>query len=142
MNQLIIDCIWCNSKKEFNKFIRTDSLENETLESVSNTVIIDYLTIKNKLMKSDPYNTEPHSSIIGLAITNEIRIKLAREENPIERLIYLFKNLDKETVTNFRKLISSSTEKEFQFNLTIINRDDYPKKGVMTQFDSVKFIEG
>lgn len=56
--EITIECVWCNSRKEFNKFCRNNPGET----------VIDFYSIRNKLVKSDPYDTEPHRSVIGLAI--------------------------------------------------------------------------
>lgn len=128
-----IDCVWCNSKKEFNKYVRCYG---------SDSKIVDYVAIKTKLVKSDPYGEEPHPTIIGLNISGEIN-NFFNGNKPHVNLIYLFKNLDSETVTNLREVMNESCEepKTYEYNLVIINRDDYPKKGVLNHFDNVKFIE-
>jgi hypothetical protein len=128
-----IDCVWCNSKKEFNKYVRCYG---------SDSKVVDHVAIKTKLVKSDPYGEEPHSNIIGLNITGEIN-NFFNGNKPHINLIYLFKNLDSETVSNLKHVMNESCEepKTYEYNLVIINRDDYPKKGVLNHFDNVKFIE-
>lgn len=127
-----VDCVWCNSKKEFNKYVRCYG---------SDSKIVDYVAIKTKLIKSDPYGEEPHPNIIGINITSEIN-NFFNGNKPHVNLIYLFKNLDSETVTNLKEIMDESCEEvSYEYNLVIINRDDYPKKGVLNHFDNVKFIE-
>jgi hypothetical protein len=46
MNHVAIECVWYRSKRDFNKFLK--SIEDPK------AVIIDYLIIKNKLIKADP----------------------------------------------------------------------------------------
>jgi len=69
--------------------------------------------------------------------------KLLEERKIYEntRILYMFKNLDRETVCNFKDYIGSFEDYALEFNLTVINRTDYPKRGVLTQFDNVKFVE-
>lgn len=127
-----IECIWCSSKKEFNKFIRDVDRKS--------TRVVDHISIKNKLMKADPYLGEPNDSIIGLTIMSDIKRFLHNEAKKHTKLIYLFNNLDQETVENFIGYIKGEAESTIEISLVIIDRDDYPKTGVLNQFDSVKFI--
>lgn len=126
---ITIECIWCNSRKEFNKFCRNNPGET----------VIDHFSIRNKLVKSDPYDTEPHASVIGLAIRNSFINVLNKNEN-LEKIVYLFKNLDTETIDNFKLFLEDTIEPIASLNLTIINRDDYPKN-VLKRFESVKIID-
>jgi len=132
MNKLLIECVWCPSRREFNKFIK--SVEKDQ------TKIIDYLSIRNKLIKSDPYAQEPSNSIIGLSIINEITRYIQNENSGVSRVIYLFKSLDSEVILNFKNLIESKSEKEYSITLTVIS-DDRVNALVFNHFDSVKFIK-
>ena len=127
-----IECIWCSSKKEFNKFIRDVDRKS--------TRVVDHISIKNKLMKADPYLGEPSDSIIGLTIMSDIKRFLYNKTKNHTKLIYLFNNLDQETVENFIRYIEGVSESTIEISLVIIDRDDYPKTGVLNQFNSVKFI--
>ena len=127
-----IECVWCSSKKEFNKFIRDVDRKS--------TRVVDHISIKNKLMKADPYLGEPNDSIIGLTIMSDIKRFIHTESHKRTKLIYLFNNLDQETVENFIGYIKCEAESTIEISLVIIDRDDYPKTGVLNQFDSVKFI--
>jgi len=130
MTNLRVECVWCSSKKEFNKFIRDIDRKS--------TKIIDHVSIKNKLMKADPYSKEPNDSIIGLTIMSEIKkfIKGDRHQN----LVYQFKNLDESTVLNFINFMEDHSESTITFSLVIIDRDDYPQTGVLDQFEKVNFF--
>jgi len=125
-----VECVWCSSKKEFNKFIRDIDRKS--------TKVIDHVSIKNKLLKADPYYKEPNDSIIGLTIMSEIKRFLSEDRQNI--LIYQFKNLDESTVFNFISYISEQSESIIDISLVIIGRDDYPQSGVLDQFSGVKFI--
>ena len=84
MNKIRIECLWYRSKRDFNKF----------LKNIGDTpyTAIDYLLIKNKLIKADPYGTEPSDHIIGFNIINMITASLNLEKNPTTKLIvYSFK---------------------------------------------------
>ena len=48
MDNILIECVWYKSKREFNKFIKT-------IEEPEYTVI-DYLIIKNKLFNKTNHN--------------------------------------------------------------------------------------
>jgi|TARA_B110000977_G_C11065103_1_gene487516 hypothetical protein len=127
--EITIECVWCNSRKEFNKFCRNNPGET----------VIDFYSIRNKLVKSDPYDTEPHRSVIGLAIRDSF-INVLNKNADLEKIIYLFKNLDAETIDNFKLFLQETIEPTASLNLTVINRDDYPK-GVLKRFESVKIID-
>lgn len=127
-----IECVWCSSKKEFNKFVRDVDRKS--------TKVIDHVSIKNKLIKADPYLGEPSNSIIGLTVMTELRRFMENRLNKHSKLIYLFKTLDKETVENFISYIEGQSESTIEISLVIIDRDDFPKTGVLNQFNSVKFI--
>ena len=127
--EITIECVWYNSRKEFNKFCRNNPGET----------VIDFYSIRNKLVKSDPYDTEPHRSVIGLAIRDSF-INVLNKNADLEKIIYLFKNLDAETIDNFKLFLQETIEPDASLNLTVINRDDYPK-GVLKRFESVKIID-
>lgn len=127
--EIAIECVWCNSRKEFNKFCRINPGET----------VIDFYSIRNKLVKSDPYDTEPHRSVIALAIRDSF-INVTRKNADLEKIIYLFKNLDGETIDNFKVFLSETIEPQTTLTLTVINRDDYPKD-VLNKFESVKIID-
>ena len=53
----------------------------------------------------------------------------------------MFKDLNSNTVVNFKSFMEHITDAQVQLDLVIINRCDYPKKGVLSKFDSVRFID-
>ena len=123
--------IWCKTKSDFDKHTRSEDYD----------VIISHSDIYNRLLKSDPSAAEPSDIIISLYIQKlfgGLTEKYADRE--IINVAFLFKNLNKETVLNFKEYIDSSFDTN-SIDLIIIDRCDYPKKGVLSLFDSVKFID-
>ena len=133
MNNLQIDCIWCPSRRDFNKFIKGTIKES--------TKIIDFFSIKNKLIKADPYCGDPNDSIIGLTIINEITRCLRSDTRDVDRVIYVFRSLDYDIVSNFKKLIQTNTERELQISLIVIDKYKKIDDKIVSQFDSVKLIQ-
>lgn len=129
--KLIVDCAWYLSRKDFVKFTKNYS---------EHDFVIDYHAIITKLSKSDIHNAEPPSTVVGLHLVKQLN-EILEKDMPKIRLLYTLKNLDIETVETLKEFISNSTEKSVEFNLYIINRIDYPKRGVLSQFDTVKFID-
>lgn len=132
-----IECIWCNSKTEFNRFVRMYG---------NCAYVINYIDVANKLTKADPYGNTPSDHMIGLHIHGQLKMyssKLEKFDKHPKAIIYLLKRLNKETVDALRKIVVDllDDEHEVKINLTVINRDDYPKRGVLSKFDSVKFLE-
>jgi len=132
-SNLNIECVWYKSKRDFNKFVR--SIEDPQLS------IIDYSIIKNKLIKADPYNEEPIDSIIGLNIIQSLKNAVNPEKKPITTVVYSFKNLNIDTVSNTKDLINSITEREISFVLNVLNIDQIPSKAILSKFDFVKFVD-
>lgn len=133
MNNLQIDCIWCPSRRDFNRFIKGTIKES--------TKIIDFFSIKNKLIKADPYCGDPNDSIIGLTIINEITRCLRSDTKDVDRVIYVFRSLDYDIVSNFKTLIQTNTERELQISLIIIDKYKNIDETIISQFDSVKLIQ-
>lgn len=132
MNNLQIDCIWCPSRRDFNRFIKGTIKES--------TKIIDFFSIKNKLIKADPYCGDPNDSIIGLTIINEITRCLRSDTKDVDRVIYVFRNLDYDIVSNFKTLIQTNTERELQISLIVIDKHKKIDDKILSQFDSIKLI--
>ncbi len=136
--ELIIDCVWCSTRKDFMKFTKT-------CEEYTN--VIDYFAISNKLSKSDINGQEPTDSVIGLYIMKRLQQCLREDEEclddtiELKKILYLIKNLKSTNILALKELIASLYKDKYSFNLIIINRDDFPKKGVLSLFDSVKFID-
>lgn len=134
MDSVIIECVWYKSKRDFNKFVK--NIEDPK------PLIVDYTIIHNKLAKADPIKGEPNTSIVGLNIVNMISKAFNEEVGVVPRVIvYTFKNLDIETVSNFRSLIESKTERDYIMALNILNMPKTPKREVLNKFDCVKFID-
>jgi hypothetical protein len=139
--ELIIDCVWCLNRKDFVKFNK--SMCNEY------THVIDYYAIANKLSKSDIKGEEPGDSVIGLHIMKSFNNSLNKfkelHENEADttemKILYLLKNLDQETVDAIQKFITASHGAEYGFNLIVLNREDLPKRKVLTSFSNVRFID-
>lgn len=131
-----IECIWCNSKIEFNRFVRNYA---------DNAYVINYIDISNKLMKADPNAKKPSDRMIGLHIHNQLKMynsKLSKFEQHPKAIIYLVKHLNKNTITGLKSTLETILDEHtLTVDLTVINRDDYPRKGVLSQFESVKFID-
>lgn len=132
MDNITIECIWYNSKRNFNKFVR--GLESE------HVTVIDYTLIKNKLVKADPYENIPHDSIIGLNIINMLKSCFSGKKE-IDTIVYSFLNMNLETVTNFKDLINTHTDGNHTMVLNVLNMDQVPDKNILNKFDCVKFID-
>lgn len=134
---ITVECVWCNTKTEFNRFVR---LHDEC------AYVINYIDVSNKLMKADETNRMPSDSLVGLHIHNQIKMyssKLDKFDEHPKSVIYLINRLSKETVDALRDTFTRLLDDEANIvvNLTVINRDDYPKRGVLSKFDNVKFID-
>lgn len=123
--------IWCKTKSDFDKYIRQEEYD----------LVISHNEIYSRLLKSDPSDAEPSDVIISLYIQKLFKT-IPRKFEGLEEvnIAFLFKNLDSETVSNFKRFISSEFDMG-EMDLIIINRCDYPKKGVLSLFDAVKFID-
>lgn len=135
---LKIEGVWCKTRTEFEKLAKSGDYD----------LTISYFDIVNRLVKSDPYSEEPSAVIVSLYIRKLIQKlindKLEGEkegENDNAKLLYMFKNLDSTAVLNFKHFIADLTGELYDIDLIIINRCDYPKKGVLSKFDNVRFID-
>ena len=133
MNNLVVECVWYQSKRDFNRFIR--AIEDPEV------YIIDYMLIKNKLIKADPNNVEPSDSVIGVNIITMVRNALDSQNTSINTIVYSFKNLNIETVSNFKDLVSKYTDREWTATLNVLNMNKIPSKHVLNKFDLVKFVK-
>ena len=133
---LQIEGVWCKTRTEFEKLSKSSDYD----------LTISYFDIVNRLIKSDPYSKEPSDIIVSLYIRKLIQ-KLVddRIENETSdaKLLYMFKDLNSDAILNFKKFINDITpvESPLSMDLIIINRCDYPKKGVLSKFDNVRFID-
>ena len=131
---LKIEGVWCKTRTEFEKLAKSGDYD----------LTISYFDIVNRLVKSDPYSEEPSDVIVSLYIRKLIQ-KLINDkvegENTEAKLLYMFKNLDSNAVLNFKHFIADLTGDPYDMDLIIINRCDYPKRGVLSKFDNVRFID-
>ena len=131
---LKIEGVWCKTRTEFEKLAKSGDYD----------LTISYFDIVNRLVKSDPYSEEPSDVIVSLYIRKLIQ-KLINDklegENDNAKLLYMFKNLDSNAVLNFKHFIADLTGELYDIDLIIINRCDYPKRGVLSKFDNVRFID-
>jgi len=129
---LKIEGVWCKTRTEFEKLAR----------SQKNDLVISFHEIQNRLVKSDPYSKDPSEVIVSLYIMKLLSRVIADRCNEEQtQILYMFKNLDKETACNLKEYISTLAPDGFEFNLTIINMNEFPKRGVLSKFDNVKFID-
>ena len=107
--------------------------------------MINHIDVAKKLMKDDDSGRNPSDHLIGLHIHNQLKMynsKLDKFDNHPKTIIYLIKRLDKETAGNLKQTLNKIlSTNDIEYNLNIINRDDYPKRGVLSNFDYVKFID-
>ena len=131
---LQIEGVWCKTRTEFEKLAKSGDYD----------LTISYFDIVNRLVKSDPYSEEPSDVIVSLYIRKLIKKLITdnvEKENENAKLLYMFKNLDGSAILNFKDFISDLTGEPFDIDLIIINRCDYPKRGVLSKFDNVRFID-
>ena len=133
MDKINVECVWYQSKRDFNKFVR--SIEDPQL------AVIDYSIITNKLIKADPYGAEPTPSIIGLNIMSSIKSAVCTDKKITTTIVYSFKNLNEDTVINFIGLAKDRTDRNLNFILNVLNMNKVPSKDILNKFDSVKFID-
>ena len=133
MDNIKIECVWCKSKRDFNKFVRAIEDPNST--------VIDFSIIKNKLIKADPYSNEPSDSVIGLNIMNSFRTTINSEKKKTTTIVYTFRDLDATVISNFKKMVASYTDMKIEFILNSLNMDKVPSKNILNQFDFVKFVD-
>lgn len=129
---LKIEGVWCRTRSEFDKLSKLNGYD----------LSISYIDVFNRLVKSDPYNKEPSDLIISLYIRKMINKAIKRkEEEEFLKVIYMFRDLNSETVDNFKGFIEQITDSPCDLDLVVINGKECPKKGVLSQFDNVRFID-
>lgn len=131
---LKIEGVWCKTRTEFEKLAKSGDYD----------LTISYFDIVNRLVKSDPYSEEPSDVIVSLYIRKLIQKLITdkvEREDAEAKLLYMFKNLDSNAVLNFKHFIADLTGEPYDMDLIIINRCDYPKRGVLSKFDNVRFID-
>ena len=127
---LKVEGIWCKTKSEFDRLVKGEDYD----------LVVSYPDITNRLLKSDPEGNVPSDIIISLYIQKLFNSALEAADSSSLRVAYMFKNLDQETVLNFRNYVEDIADKN-TVDLIIINRCDYPKRGVLSKFDNVRFID-
>ena len=133
---LQIEGVWCKTRTEFERLAKSGNYD----------LTISYFDIVNRLIKSDPYSEEPSDIIVSLYIRKLIQ-KLVNDRIESEatdaKLLYMFKDLNSDAILNFKNFIKDITpvESPLSMDLIIINRCDYPKRGVLSKFDNVRFID-
>jgi len=129
---LKVEGVWCKTRTEFERLSKSDNYD----------LAVSYFDVFNRLVKSDPYNEEPSDLIISLYIRKMISKAIENNDGSSHiKMIYMFKDLDSNTVVNFKSFIEQIINSPCELNLVIVNRCDYPKRGVLSKFDSVKFID-
>ena len=132
--KLHVEGVWCKTRTEFERLAKSGEYD----------LTVSYFDIFNRLIKSDPYSKEPSDIIVSLYIRKLIQ-KLINDsiekEKEGAKMLYMFKNLDTTAVLGFKGFVNDLTETPCDLDLVIVNRCDYPKKGVLSKFDNVRFID-
>ena len=129
---LKVEGVWCKTKTEFDKLSKNGDYD----------LSVSYYDIFNRVVKSDPNSTEPSPIIISIYIRKTIEKVLEDLDGKEDiKILYMFKTLSAETVTNFREFIDDMAEAPCELDLLVINRCDFPKSGVLSKFDNVRFID-
>lgn len=129
---LKIEGVWCKTRTEFDKLSKAGDYD----------LSVSYYDIFNRLVKSDPNSAEPSNIIISIYIRNSIEKVLEDLDDKEDvKILYMFKTLNTETVNNFRDFINDMIVDPCELDLLVINRCDYPKSGVLSKFDNVRFID-
>ena len=130
-----IEGVWCKTRTEFDKLSKKGDYD----------LSVSYYDIFNRLIKSDPNNAEPYNIIISIYIRKSIQKVLwdldEKEERDDVKILYMFKSLSADTVNGFRDFINSMVEEDCELDLLVVNRCDFPKTGVLSKFDNVRFID-
>lgn len=129
---LKIEGVWCKTRTEFDKLSKAGDYD----------LSVSYYDIFNRLVKSDPSSAEPSNIIISIYIRKIIEKVLEDlDDRENVKILYMFKTLNAETVNNFRDFINDMIVDPCELDLLVINRCDYPKSGVLSKFDNVRFID-
>ncbi len=130
--KLHVEGVWCKTRTEFERLAKSGDYD----------LIISYFDIFNRLIKSDPYGKEPSDTIISLYIRKLLMRCLDDSEGKDQaKILYMFKTLDNGSVLGFKEFVNDLLEEPVDLDLIIINRCDYPKRGVLSKFDNVRFID-
>lgn len=132
--KLHVEGVWCKTRTEFERLAKSGDYD----------LIVSYFDIFNRLIKSDPYSKEPSDIIVSLYIRKLIQRLIddaVESEKDQAKILYMFKTLDGDSVLGFKEFVNDLFEDPFDLDLIIINRCDYPKRGVLSKFDNVRFID-
>lgn len=132
--KLHVEGVWCKTRTEFERLAKSGDYD----------LIVSYFDIFNRLIKSDPYSKEPSDIIVSLYIRKLIQRLIddaIESEKDQAKILYMFKTLDGDSVLGFKEFVNDLFEDPFDLDLIIINRCDYPKRGVLSKFDNVRFID-
>ena len=132
--KLHVEGVWCKTRTEFERLAKSGNYD----------LIVSYFDIFNRLIKSDPYSKEPSDIIVSLYIRKLIQRLIddaLESEKDQAKILYMFKTLDGDSVLGFKEFVNDLFEDPFDLDLIIINRCDYPKRGVLSKFDNVRFID-
>jgi hypothetical protein len=132
MDSIKIECMLYQSKRDFNRFVR--SIEDPHL------AIIDYSIIKNKLIKADPYHNEPNDYVTGLSIMSSFKNKINSEKKKVTTIVYSFRDLSCDNVSNFKEMVLNQTDRDIIFCLNVLCMGFEPVDEILNQFDSVNFV--
>lgn len=143
---LKVECIWCKTKTDFNRFAR-ETKKSDDYDKFKNQ-IISYNEIGDRLSKSDPYGNTPSETLVALHIQKLIRnlvnknrrVEEEKEENQTAKVTYLLKNLNQENVLNFKNFINEIAD-GVEFDLVVINREDKLDPKVLSKFDNVRIVD-
>ena len=143
---LKVECIWCKTKTDFNRFAR-ETKKSEEYDKFKNQ-IISYNEIGDRLSKSDPYGNTPSETLVALHIQKLIRnlvnknrrVEEEVEEEQTAKVTYLLKNLNQENVLNFKNFINEIAD-GVEFELVVINREDKLDPKVLSKFDNVRIVD-
>jgi len=143
---LKVECIWCKTKTDFNRFARETKKSND-YDKFKNQ-IISYNEIGDRLSKSDPYGNTPSETLVALHIQKLIRnlvnknrrVEEEVEEDQTAKVTYLLKNLNQENVLNFKNFINEIAD-GVEFELVVINREDKLDPKVLSKFDNVRIVD-
>lgn len=143
---LKVECIWCKTKTDFNRFAR-ETKKSEEYDKFKNQ-IISYNEIGDRLSKSDPYGNTPSETLVALHIQKLIknlvnknrRVEEEVEEDQTAKVTYLLKNLNQENVLNFKNFINEIAD-GVEFDLVVINREDKLDPKVLSKFDNVRIVD-
>lgn len=130
---LKVEGVWCKTRTEFDRLSKGGDYD----------LSVSYYDIFNRLIKSDPGNAEPSDIIISIYIRKAIQKVLTEYEETEEdvKILYMFKTLNARTVTGFRQFINTMLDEDCELDLLVVNRCDFPKTGVLSKFDNVRFID-